>query len=91
MPGIGWVRHEIGFENVFYKRKTPLRGKTNSRIISDNRAGVSRRQHKMSQNVQKIQKILEFCNYIWNHHEKCIKKSTNTPDIGLESCDILKI
>ena len=28
---------------------------------------------------------LEFGDYIWNHHEKCIQiLSTNMPDIGLE-------
>ena len=28
--------------------------------------------------------ILEFGNYIWNHHEKCIEMSTN---ICLEICE----
>ena len=28
-------------------------------------------------------KILEFSDYIWNHHEKCIQISTNMPGIGL--------
>ena len=27
-------------------------------------------------------KILEFSDYIWNHHEKCIQISTNMPGIG---------
>ena len=27
-------------------------------------------------------KILEFGDYIWNHHEKCIQNSTNMPGIG---------
>ena len=26
--------------------------------------------------------ILEFQDYIWNHHEQCIQKSTNIPSIG---------
>ena len=25
---------------------------------------------------------MEFCNHIWNHHEKCIQLSTNIPGIG---------
>ena len=28
-------------------------------------------------------KIVEFHDHIWNHHEKCIQKSTNMPGIGL--------
>ena len=36
--------------------------------------------HKRFKNV----KIMEFCHYIWNHHEKCIQISTNMPGIGLE-------
>ena len=27
--------------------------------------------------------IIEFQNYIWNHHGKCIQISTNMPGIGL--------
>ena len=34
--------------------------------------------------------ILEFGDYIWNHHEKCIQISTNMPDIGLEMYDIFE-
>ena len=26
--------------------------------------------------------MLEFHDHIWNHHEKCIKISTNMPGIG---------
>ena len=33
-------------------------------------------------------KILESGDYIWNHHEKCIKTSTNMPGIGLEIPEI---
>ena len=29
-------------------------------------------------------KILEFGDYIWNHHEKCIEISTNMPGICLD-------
>ena len=43
--------------------------------------------HKMLKNVN----IIEFGDYIWNHHEKCIQISTNMPDIGLEICNILRI
>ena len=32
--------------------------------------------------------IHEFCDYIWNHHAKCIKMSTNMPGIGLVICEI---
>ena len=31
--------------------------------------------------------ILEFGDYIWNHHEKCIVISTNMPGIALEICE----
>ena len=48
-------------------------------------AGVSRRQQKLSQNVQKV-KILEFGDYSGNHHKKCIQISTNMPGIGFEIC-----
>ena len=33
--------------------------------------------------VVKNVKILKFGDYIWNHHEKRIQISTNTPSIGL--------
>ena len=32
--------------------------------------------------------ILEFGDYIWNHHEKCIEISTNKPGIGFEICEM---
>ena len=38
----------------------------------------SKMSHKLSKNV----KIVEFHYHIWNHHEKCIKISTNMPSIG---------
>ena len=31
--------------------------------------------------------ILEFGDYNWNRHKKCIQISTNMPGIGLEICD----
>ena len=36
---------------------------------------------------------MEFGDYIWNHHEKCIKISTNMPGvyIGFEICEIRRI
>ena len=40
--------------------------------------------HKIVKNVQ----ILDFGDYIWNHHEKCIEISTNMPSIGLIICEI---
>ena len=42
-------------------------------------AGVSRRQ---KQHFTQKSNILEFHDHIWNHHEKCIQKSTNMPGIG---------
>ena len=36
-------------------------------------------------------KILEFGDYIWNHHEICIQISTNIPGIGLGIREILTI
>ena len=43
--------------------------------------------HKMFKNIQ----IVEFGDYIWNHHEKCIEISTNKPANGLEICEISRI
>ena len=37
----------------------------------------------MSTKCSKNINILEFRDYIWNHHEKCIQISTNMPSIGL--------
>ena len=51
---------------------------------------MSRRQSKPSQNLKKVN-ILEFGDYIWNHHEKFIQISTNMPGISLEICEILRI
>ena len=56
-------------------------------LITFHAAGVSRRQVKNF----KYFKILEFGDYIWNHHEKCIQISTNMPGIGLEICEISRI
>ena len=36
----------------------------------------------------KYVKILEFWDYIWSHHEKCIQLSTNLPGIGSLICEI---
>ena len=35
-------------------------------------------------------KIMEFGDYICNHHEKCIQISTNMPGIGLVICEIVE-
>ena len=43
--------------------------------------------HKMLKNF----KILEFCDYIWNHHEKCNEISTNMPGMSLEICEMWRI
>ena len=40
---------------------------------------------KNSKNLE----IIEFHDYIWNHHEKFIQISTNMPSIGLEILRIL--
>ena len=32
--------------------------------------------------------MIELHPYIWNHHEKCIRISTNMPSIGLVICEI---
>ena len=47
-----------------------------------------RRQVKKIKNVVKNVKIMEFHDYIWNHHEKCIQISTNMPGIGLVNREI---
>ena len=39
-------------------------------------------------NLVKNVEIGEFHDHIWNHHEECIKKSTNMPSIGLEIPEI---
>ena len=55
-------------------------------------SGASRRQDTNFTKVSKQKvKILEFGNYIWNHHEKCIQISTNMPGIHLEMCKISRI
>ena len=43
-------------------------------------AGMSRRQVKKKK--RKNVNILECYYHIWNHHEKCIQKSTNMSGIG---------
>ena len=53
-------------------------------------AGVSRRQLKLHKSFKNV-KILQFGDYIWNHHEKCIQISTNMPGIGLEISEISSI
>ena len=39
-------------------------------------------------------KIVEFHDYIWNHHKKCIQISTNMPSIGFVipeiTCEMLE-
>ena len=45
---------------------------------------------KCHKNLKNL-KIVEFCDNIWNHHEKCIQISTNMPGIGLEMYEILRI
>ena len=32
--------------------------------------------------------ILEFGDFIWHHHAKCVQINTNMPSIGLEICEI---
>ena len=34
---------------------------------------------------------LEFGDYIWDHHKKCIQINTNMPAIALEICEISRI
>ena len=51
--------------------------------ISSHAADVSRRHAQDFTKFTKIVKVLEFHDYIWNLHEKCIKISTNMPGIGL--------
>ena len=47
-----------------------------------------RRHIKFGTNLSKTFKILEFDDYIWDLHEKCIKISTNMPGIGIVICEI---
>ena len=35
--------------------------------------------------------MLEFGDFIWNYHEKCIQISSNMPGIGLDICEISRI
>ena len=44
---------------------------------------ISRRRVKKFTTVLKNVNILEFGDFNWNHHEKCIQISTNMPGIGL--------
>ena len=41
--------------------------------------------------MSKYVDILEFGDYIWNHHEKYMEISANMPGIGLEMCKISRI
>ena len=43
---------------------------------------------KKIHNIFKNVNILEFHDHIWNHHEKCIQKSTNMPGINSLICEI---
>ena len=80
---IGVVSHDIGWNLRVFCTMEPMATLSVNRFHA---AGVSRRQQKMSANV----KILEFSDYIWNHHEECIQRSTNIPGIGLEILRILR-
>ena len=42
----------------------------------------SKRRQASADDRSKIDNILEFHFHIWNHHEKCIKISTNMPGIS---------
>ena len=46
-------------------------------------ADVSRQHVKIRRNFEKNVNIVEFHDYIWSRHEKCIQISTNMPSIGL--------
>ena len=46
-------------------------------------AGECRRQVKNVKEIVKNVNIVTFHDPIWNHHDKCIQKSTNMPGIGL--------
>ena len=45
-------------------------------------AGECRRQVKKLTHFVKCVNIVEFHDYIWNHHAKCIQISTKLPGIG---------
>ena len=51
-------------------------------------AGKCRRPVKNLTKFVKNVKIVEFHDHIWNHHEKCIKISTNIPGIGTVNHEI---
>ena len=52
-------------------------------MLSTRQAGADDRSK-----VNKIVKIVEFHDHIWNYNEKCIQISTNMPGIGLLICEI---
>ena len=45
-------------------------------------ASAGRRQIQKITNLKNNVNIVKLHEYIWNHHEKCIQKSTNMPGIG---------
>ena len=57
-------------------------------LNSHHAAGVSRRQLKNVTKLSKNVNILDFGDYIWNHHGKCIQMSTRMPGIGYLICEI---
>ena len=59
-----------------------------SLMLSKRQESVSRWQVKNLTNVVKNFKIVEFQDYIWNHHEKYIEIITNMPVIGSQIRDI---
>ena len=53
---------------------------------ADDRSKFQQKCQKLSKLfnlMSKIVKIVQFHEYIWNLHEKCIQMSTNMPSIGL--------
>ena len=53
-----------------------------ARLMLSMRQASADDRSKNVTNLVKNVKIVEFHDHIWNHHEKCIQKSTNMPGIG---------
>ena len=81
--------HSLVFLDIHAKTKNISLGSfwLNTFIAED----VSRRQVKSFTKCWKNIKILEFFDYIWNHHEKCIHIRTSMPSIDFEICEICEI
>ena len=86
------INNFVCVNNLICLLDTPaIRGESevsDSELDTYNAAGASRQHVQNVSNVVKNVNILEFGDYIWNHHGKCIQISTNMTGIGSSICEI---